>query len=185
MRGRARACAHGDTTPMPNAPRGLPTQDTCRLSPSFRTQHPDLRRRRIDFCCYSSYARMLPEISAKNFPRNSWWAYFHSDGKKKGFQSHCRHCSYRTWKALYTLDLLYNHPISNLVFIMRTYSNLMVRLPCLENSYTVRVARQTMVHPPVHVGCVKAIMALVLEQIVRTFILQSDRIRRSKMALFG
>ena len=74
---------------------------------------------------------------------------------------------------------------SNLVFIMRTYSNLMVRLPCLENSYTVRVARQTMVHPPVHVGCVKAIMALVLEQIVRTFILQSDRIRRSKMALFG
>ena len=26
---------------------------------------------------------MLPEISAKNFPRNSWWAYLHSDGKKK------------------------------------------------------------------------------------------------------
>ena len=84
MRGRARACAHGDTTPMPNASsRGLPTQDACRLSHSFRTQHPDLRRRRIDFCCHSSYARMLPEISAKNFPRNSWWAYLHSDGKKK------------------------------------------------------------------------------------------------------
>ena len=85
MRGRARARAHGDSTPMPNASsRGLPTQDACRLSPSFRTQHPDLRRRRIDFCCHSSYARMLPEISAKNFPRNSWWAYlFISDGKKK------------------------------------------------------------------------------------------------------
>ena len=25
---------------------------------------------------------MLPEISAKNCPGNSWWAYFHSDGKK-------------------------------------------------------------------------------------------------------
>ena len=49
----------------------------------FRTQHPDLRRRRIGFCCHSSYARMLPEISAKNFPRNSWWAYFYSDGKKR------------------------------------------------------------------------------------------------------
>ena len=78
--------------------------------PVFRTQHPDLRRRRIDFCCHSSYARMLPEISAKNSPRNSWWAYLHSDDKK-GFQLQCRHCSYRTWKALYTLDLLYNHPM--------------------------------------------------------------------------
>ena len=25
---------------------------------------------------------MLPEISAKNSPRNSWWPYFYSDGKK-------------------------------------------------------------------------------------------------------
>ena len=64
-----------------NASRGLPTHKTNNAVclPVFRTQHPDLRRRRIDFCC----ARMLPEISAKNFPRRSWWAYFYSDGKKR------------------------------------------------------------------------------------------------------
>ena len=101
MRGRARACAHGDTTPMHL--EDCPHKMNAVCPPVFRTQHPDLRRRRIDFCCHSSYARMLSELSAKNFPRNSWWAYFYSDGKK-GFQLHCRHCSYRTWNALYTLE---------------------------------------------------------------------------------
>ena len=67
-----------------NASPGLLTNKTNAVCPPiFRTQHPDLRRRRIDFCCHSSYARMLLEISAKNFPRDSWWAYFYSDGKKK------------------------------------------------------------------------------------------------------
>ena len=39
---------------------------------------------------------MLPEISAKNFPRKSWWAYFYSDGKI-GFQF--------TSQALFLSDL--------------------------------------------------------------------------------
>ena len=70
--------------PLQNASRGLLTHKTNGVCPPvFRTQHPDLRRRRIDFCCHSSYARVLPEISAKNFPRNLWWAYFNSFGKKK------------------------------------------------------------------------------------------------------
>ena len=31
--------------------------------------------------------------------------------ENNGFQLHRRRYSYRTWKVLYTLDLLYNHPI--------------------------------------------------------------------------
>ena len=49
--------------------------------PVFRKQHPHLQKSRIAFCCHSSYARM-PEISAKHFPRNSWWAYFYSEKKR-------------------------------------------------------------------------------------------------------
>ena len=93
-----------------NSSRGLPTHKTNAVCPPvFRTQHPDLRRRRIDFCCYSRHARMLPEISAKNFPEIRGGHIF-IVMEKKGFQLHRRHYSYRTWKAVYTLDLLYNHP---------------------------------------------------------------------------
>ena len=85
------------------------------------------------------YARLLPEISAKNVPRNLWWAYFYRM-EKKGFQLHRRHYSYWTWKASYPLDLLYNHPLhyikitlqpppssyKNILFFFRSYDQMTV-----------------------------------------------------------
>ena len=97
MRGRARACAHGDTTPMHL--EDFPHKMNAVCPPVFRTQHPDLRRRRIDNCRHSSYARMLPEISAKNFLRNSWWGghTFEVIMEKKRFSN--------TSQALFLSDL--------------------------------------------------------------------------------
>ena len=97
-----RTCAHGSTTPMHL--EGCPHNER-RMSPVFRT-HPDLRRRRIDFCCVMQIfcrtfrARIFPEIR-----RGDTFVVM----EKRGFQIHRRDYSYRTWKALYTLDLLYNH----------------------------------------------------------------------------
>ena len=88
----------------------------CQISGFKNT---DLRRRRNDFCRHSSYARILPENSAENFPRNSWWAYFYSDGKKR-FPV--------TSQALFLSDLegvihsrifLYNHPLLLFVVFLR------------------------------------------------------------------
>ena len=82
MRGRAGACAHGGTTPMHL--EDCPHKMNAVCPPVFRTQHPDLRRRRIDLCCHSSYATMLPEISAKNFPEiRGGHTFIVCDEKKK------------------------------------------------------------------------------------------------------
>ena len=59
-------------------------------------------------CCRKFPPRIFPEIRG---------GHTYLVMEKKGFQLHCRHCSYRTWKALYTLDLLYNHPIPFPLFI--------------------------------------------------------------------
>ena len=55
------------------------------------------------------YARILPaKFRARILPENAQWGYLSSYWEKKSFQIHREDYSYRTWKALYTLDLLYN-----------------------------------------------------------------------------
>ena len=69
--------------------------------PAFRKQHPDLRRRRIDFYCYS-YARMLPQISAKSQKIRGGHTFIVMGKKVSNYIAGIIPIGPR--KALYTLD---------------------------------------------------------------------------------
>ena len=112
--GRARACAHGDTTPMhledcqhkmhavcpPVLGHNIPIYEEGALISAVTAVMQE--------CCRQFPPRTFPEIRG---------GHTNIVMEKNGFQLHCRHCSYRTWKALYTLDLVYNHPIYIYIYI--------------------------------------------------------------------
>ena len=97
-----------------NASRGLPTHKTNAVCPPvFRTQHTFRSTKKAHWFMLSS--QQLCENVAVNFRREFSQKFVVGILLKlivmeqKGFQLHRGHYSYRAWKALYILDLLYNH----------------------------------------------------------------------------